>query len=77
MHVFVDALCPDILEALVHCLLVLQGSSPEVNGASFTESTPRRHTELQLHTIHHPTVCATASAETQISQACVVMPQCA
>lgn len=30
-HAFVDALCPDILEALVHCLLVLQGCSPEVS----------------------------------------------
>jgi hypothetical protein len=32
-NVFVDALCPDILEALVHCALVLQGCSPEVCGS--------------------------------------------
>ena len=36
-NIFVDALCPDILEALVHCALVLQGCSPEVRVSGFAE----------------------------------------
>jgi hypothetical protein len=63
-HAFVDALCPDILEALVHCLLVLQGCSPEVS----TSTVATWHAiwghalgaEMQPHIVHHPTICAMA-----------------
>lgn len=78
-HVFVDALCPDVLEALVHCLLVLQGSSPEVRGTTVAQSMQHGamvRAETQLHIIHQPTISAAAS-NGQNKQACLVSSRCA